>query len=137
MCTVATKVHELGSRDRHPLARLQRYYHTDETLDTNSTRRTNQMPCANVDRRRYGSAMQIPATTHGIVDQGGSICGPEKRLEAFAKVQTRSTSLDLTGRQRTDRTGLCCLGGRLGQVGYWNISHIFATRSGLVALARE
>ena len=33
--------HELGSRDRHPLARLQRYYHTDETLDTNSIQRTN------------------------------------------------------------------------------------------------
>ena len=28
MCNQA---HELGSRDRHPLARLQRYYHIDET----------------------------------------------------------------------------------------------------------
>jgi hypothetical protein len=59
--------HELGSRDRHPLARLQRYYHTDETLDTNITQRTNQTPRLNLDRRRYGSATQIPATTHGTV----------------------------------------------------------------------
>ncbi|CAP79293.1 hypothetical protein PCH_Pc17g00060 [Penicillium rubens Wisconsin 54-1255] len=35
--------------------------------------------------------MQIPATTHGTVDQGGSSCGPEK-FEGFARVQTRSTS---------------------------------------------
>ena len=64
--------------DRHPLARLQRYYHTDETLDTNSTQRTNQAPRVNLDRRKYGSAMQIPGTTHGTVDHGGSQCGPEK-----------------------------------------------------------
>ena len=32
MCNQA---HELGSRDRHPLARLQRYYHIDETLCMN------------------------------------------------------------------------------------------------------
>ena len=76
MCNQA---HELGSRDRHPLARLQRYYHIDETLDTNSARRTNQTQCANLDRRRYGSAMQIPATTHRTLDQGGSIYGPEKK----------------------------------------------------------
>jgi hypothetical protein len=38
----------------------------------------------------YGSAMQISATTHGTVDQGGSICG--EKMETIAKVQTRSTS---------------------------------------------
>jgi hypothetical protein len=32
-------------------------------------------------RARYGYLMQIPATTHGTVDQGGSICGLEKKLE--------------------------------------------------------
>jgi hypothetical protein len=31
---------------------LQRYYHTDETLETNSTRRANQTPRVNLDRRR-------------------------------------------------------------------------------------
>jgi hypothetical protein len=49
--------HELGCRDRHPPARLQSYYHIDETLETNSTRRANQTPRVNLDRRRYGSAM--------------------------------------------------------------------------------
>ncbi|CDM32681.1 unnamed protein product [Penicillium roqueforti FM164] len=43
--------HELGFRDRHPLARLQRYYHSHETLEKNSTRRANQTPRANLDRR--------------------------------------------------------------------------------------
>jgi hypothetical protein len=94
----ATIAHKLDSRDRHPLARLQRYYHTNKTLDTNSTQRTNQTPRLNLDRRRYGSAIQILATTHGTVDQGGSIYGPEKNLEGFAKVQTRSTNLVLTSR---------------------------------------
>jgi hypothetical protein len=77
------------------LARLQCYYHIDATLGTNSTRRTNQTPRANLDRRRYGSAMQVPATTHETVDQGGSIYGPEKKVEGFAKVQTRATTSDL------------------------------------------
>ena len=36
--------------------------------------------------------MQILATTHGTVDQVDSICGPEKKLEIFAKAQTQSTS---------------------------------------------
>ncbi|CAP79261.1 hypothetical protein PCH_Pc09g00140 [Penicillium rubens Wisconsin 54-1255] len=83
-----------GSRDRHPLARLQRYYHTNETLEANSTRRANQTPRVNLDRRRYGSAMQISATTHGTVDQGGSICG--EKMETIAKVQTRFTGPKLT-----------------------------------------
>ncbi|CAG7986022.1 unnamed protein product, partial [Penicillium salamii] len=52
MRTDATKAHELGSLDRHPLARLQRYYHTHETLEKNSTRRANQTPRVNLDRRR-------------------------------------------------------------------------------------
>ena len=52
MWTDATKAHELGPYDRHPLPRLQRYYHTDETLETNSTRRANQTPRVNLDRRR-------------------------------------------------------------------------------------
>jgi hypothetical protein len=39
--------------------------------------------------------MQIPATTHGTVDQAGSIYGPEKKVEGFAKVETRSTSPNL------------------------------------------
>ncbi|CDM32797.1 unnamed protein product [Penicillium roqueforti FM164] len=43
---------ELGSRDRHPLARLQRYYYTDETLETKSTRPANQTPRVNSDRCR-------------------------------------------------------------------------------------
>lgn len=78
--------HELDSRDRHPLARLQRCYHTVETLDTNSTQRTNQTPRLNLDRCRYGSAIQIPATTHGTVDHGGS------QYEGFARIQKRSTT---------------------------------------------
>jgi hypothetical protein len=40
--------------------------------------------------------MQIPATTYGIVHQGGSIYGLEKRLEGFVKVRTRSTGPNLT-----------------------------------------
>jgi hypothetical protein len=31
-------------------------------------------------------AMQIPATTHRTVDQGGSICDPEEKLKGLAKV---------------------------------------------------
>jgi hypothetical protein len=61
--------------------------------------------------------MEIPATTHGTVDQEVSICGP-KNLEGFKQVQTRSTSLDLEGRQRTDGTGLCYLGGIAGAGDY-------------------
>jgi hypothetical protein len=59
--------HELGSHDSHPLASLQRYCHIDETLDTRSAGCTNQTPRMNVNRRRYGSATQIPATTQGTV----------------------------------------------------------------------
>jgi len=49
--------HDLCPRNRHPLARLQRCYHTDKTLDINSTQRINQTPCVNLDKRRYGSAI--------------------------------------------------------------------------------
>ncbi|OQE48050.1 hypothetical protein PENNAL_c0589G10561, partial [Penicillium nalgiovense] len=52
ICEFETKAHQLGSRDGHPLTRLQRYYHTDENLETNSTRRANQTPRVNLDRRR-------------------------------------------------------------------------------------
>jgi hypothetical protein len=52
------------------LARFQRYCHIDETLDTIAP--NGPIKDANLDRRRYGSAMQIPAATHGTVDQVGS-----------------------------------------------------------------
>ena len=84
--------------------------------------------------------MQIPATTHGTVDQEVSICGPEKNLEGFKQALTRSTSLVLTGRQITDGTGPCCLGGRLGHTRYLEYHTDFLQREpihGLVALARE
>ncbi|CAG8193158.1 unnamed protein product, partial [Penicillium nalgiovense] len=80
------------SRDRHLLARLQRYYHTDENLDTNRTGQANQTPRVNVDRRRYGSAMQISATTRGTVDSGRFYLSPAEKLERIAEAQTRSTS---------------------------------------------
>ena len=57
-----------------------------EALDTRSNSSTNQTPRVNVARRWYGSAMEFPAMTHGTVDQGGSICGPEKKLQGLAKV---------------------------------------------------
>lgn len=58
----------------------------------------------------YGSAMKGSALIHGTVDQGGSICGPEKKLQGLAKVQARSKIPDLTGRLRADGIGLCCFG---------------------------
>ena len=102
--------------------------HSDETLDTRSAGCTSQTPRMNVNRRRYGTAMQISAATRGTVDHGGSKCGPEK-FEGFARVQTRSISPVLTGRQSTDETGLCCLGGRLGQMRYSEYHRLFAARS--------
>ena len=51
----------------------------------------------NMDGRWYNSTMKIPAMTHGTVDQGGSICGTQTKLEGLAKVQTRSKSPDLMG----------------------------------------
>ena len=60
--------HAVGSHDHRPLARLQRYCHSDETLDTRSAGCTNQTPRVNLDRRRYGTAMQIPVATRGTVD---------------------------------------------------------------------
>ena len=105
--------------DRRPPRDMQRYYHTLMRIWTQETPvSTNQTPPTNVDGRWYGPVMKISAMTHGTVDHGGSNCGPEKNLEGFKQVQTRSTSLDLEGRQRTDGTGLCCLGGRLGQTRY-------------------
>ena len=77
--------HELGSRDRHPLARLQRYCHIDEFLDTRSAGCTDQTPRVNVNRRRYGTAMQIPAATCGTVYQGGSIFGPGEEIGTICK----------------------------------------------------
>jgi hypothetical protein len=59
--------------------------------------------------------MQISATTHGTVDQGGSICG--EKMETIAKVQTRSTSPKLAAvRVRWNGTLLprrYCWGGRV------------------------
>jgi hypothetical protein len=87
--TDATKAHELGSRDCHPLARLQRYYHTLmrtwTQIGPDGPIRTNQTPRVDLERRRYGSAMQILATTHGAVDQGSSICGPERNRKELQK----------------------------------------------------
>ena len=42
----------------------------------------------NVDGRWYSPVMKVSAMTHGTVDQGGSICDPEKKLEGFTKAQT-------------------------------------------------
>jgi hypothetical protein len=114
--------------DRHPPREIATLLsHSDETLDTRSTGRTNQLTRVNVDRRWYGSAMKIPAMTHGTLDQGGSICGPEKKLQDFATVQTRATSPNFTGRRRAGGTCLRCLGGRLGQAGIWNITQAWVT----------
>jgi hypothetical protein len=113
--------------------------HSDETLGTRSIGCTNRTPRMSVNRRRYGTAMQIPAATRGTVDHGGSKYGPEK-FEGFARVQTRSTNLVLTGRQSTDGTGLCSWEVGLGRRGIWNITQTFDNRDpirGLVALARE
>lgn len=111
--------HEMVPRRSSPTSRYATLLsHSDENLDTRNTSSTNQTPPTNVDGRWYGPVMKISAMTHGTVDHGGSNCGPEKNLEGFKQVQTRSTSLDLEGRQRTDGTGLCCLGGRLGQTRY-------------------
>jgi hypothetical protein len=109
--------HELVSHDR-PLARLQRYCHIDEALDTNSTQRTNQTPRVNLDRRKYGSVMPIPGTTHGTVDHGSSICGLEKKSEGSARVQTRSTNPNLTVVRARSNSGLCYLGGIAGAGDY-------------------
>jgi hypothetical protein len=95
-------------------ARMQRYYHTDETLDTRSAGCTNQTPCMNVNRRRYGTAMQIPAATRGTVDYQDSICGPQKKSEGSARVQTRSTNPNLTAARARWNSGLCYLGGIAG-----------------------
>ncbi|CAG8172836.1 unnamed protein product, partial [Penicillium nalgiovense] len=95
------------SRDRHHLARLQRYYHTDETLETNSTRRANQTPRVNLDRPRYGCAMQIPATTHGTVDQGGEKLERIARSRHDPQAQSFRPSV-------SDGTGDYCLGGTAG-----------------------
>ena len=84
--------------------------YSNETLDRRSNSSINQTPHVNVARRWYVSAMEIPAMTHGTVDQGDSICGPKKKLQGSAKIQTRSTIPDLTGRLRADGTGLCCFG---------------------------
>jgi hypothetical protein len=116
---VATNPHELGSRNRHPYRDIAMLLsHSNETPDRKSTSRTNQTPRLNLDRRRYGSAMQIPAMPHGTVDQEGSICVPEKKLEEFAKVQTRWPSV-------SDGTGLCCLGGTVEAGEVFGISRRF------------
>ncbi|KGO69111.1 hypothetical protein PITC_017580 [Penicillium italicum] len=47
--------YKLGSRDRYPLTRLQRYYHINKFLDIRSAGYTDQIPRVNVNRRRYGS----------------------------------------------------------------------------------
>jgi hypothetical protein len=110
--------HELVSHDRHPLARLQHYCHIDEALDTNSTQRKTQTSRVNLDRRRYGSAMQTPETTHGTLDHGGSICGLQKKSEGSARVQTRSTNPTLTAVRAQWNSGLCYLGGIAGAGAY-------------------
>lgn len=84
------------------------------TLDIRNTSSTNKTPRVTLDRRRYGSAMQIPRTTHGMVDHGGSICGPEKNMEGTARVQTRSTNPNLTAVRTQWNSDLCYLGGTAG-----------------------
>ena len=77
--------------DRHPPREIATLLsHSDVTLDTRSTSRINQITRMNGDGRWYGCAM-----THETVDQGGSICGLEKKLNGFAKAQARSTSPNL------------------------------------------
>ena len=94
----------------------------------------------NLDRYRYGSTIQILATIYRTVDQEVSIYSPEKNLEGFKQVQTRSISLDLERRQHTDRTGLFFLEGRLGQIRDLEYHTDFLQQDpirGLVALIRE
>ncbi|CAP86999.1 hypothetical protein PCH_Pc24g00910 [Penicillium rubens Wisconsin 54-1255] len=66
--------HEVGFRDRHPLARLQRYYHSHETLEKNSTRRANQTPRANLDRRRSRHDPQAQTFRPSVYDGPGDCC---------------------------------------------------------------
>lgn len=54
---------------------------------------------------------------HGTVDQGGAICGTQKKLEGIAKVQTQLTSPDLVDRYRS--------GGTVGQTQYLEYHAVF------------
>jgi hypothetical protein len=55
--------------------------------------------------------MQISATTHGTVDQGGSICGPEKN---WKELQIQTPQAQSFRPSVSDGAGLCCLGGTAG-----------------------
>jgi hypothetical protein len=71
------------------LARLQRYYHTLmrtwTQIGPGGPIKHNQTQPMNLDRRRYGSAMQVSATTYGRADQGGSIGGPERNWKELQR----------------------------------------------------
>jgi hypothetical protein len=94
------------------------------TLDTRNTSSANQTPRVNLDRRRYGSATQIPGTTHGTVDHGGSICGLQKKSEGSARVQTRSTNPNLTAVRAQSNMSLL-LGKSVGADEVFGISQTF------------
>jgi hypothetical protein len=62
------------------------------TLDIRSTSSTNQAPRMAVGQREYGSAIKSLVVNHWTVDQGGSICGPDSKLQELSRPRHKISS---------------------------------------------
>ena len=71
--------------------------------------------------------MQILATTHGIVDQGGSICGPERNWKELPRSRHDPQAQSFRP-SVPDDTGLFCLRGAAGAGEYLEYHTDFGDR---------